>query len=84
LAAPIYHFGETGRGFEVRGGEWIRKLRNEHGLDTIVEHLRTIEGKAAAKALESRYIDAYEKAFGFKPGYIDGAGNFVPIQKTRH
>jgi hypothetical protein len=62
----IYHFGETGRGFETRGAEWVRKLRNEHGLDTVVEHLRTVEGKAAAKALETRYIETYEKVFGMK------------------
>jgi RHS repeat-associated protein len=80
----IYHFGETGRGFETRGTEWARKLQKEYGLDAIVEPLRTLEGKSAAKALESRYIKTYEKIFGFKPGYVDDVGNFIPIQKTRH
>lgn len=62
----------------------MRKLRNEHGLDTVVEPLRTVEGKAAAKALETRYIETYEKVFGIKPGYVDDAGNIIQIQKGRH
>ncbi len=48
---------------------------------TVVEHLRTVKGKADAKALESRYIKTYEKIHGFKPGYVDEEGNFIPIQK---
>jgi len=80
----VYHFGQTGRGAEVRGGEWIRKLRKEYGLDTFVVPLRTVEGKAAARALETRYINTYDKVFGFKPGYVDDAGSFIPIQKTSH
>jgi RHS repeat-associated protein len=80
----IYHFGETGRGFEVRGQEWVRKLRNEYGLDTYVERLRTVEGKRAARALETRYITTYERIFGFRPGYVDDTGRFIRIQKTIH
>lgn len=80
----IYHFGETGRGFETRGAEWVRKLRKEHGLDPVVEHLRTVEGKSAGKKLETRYIESYEKVFGIKPGYVDDTGSFIQIQKGRH
>jgi len=80
----IYHFGETGRGFQKRGLEWVRKLRKEHGLDTIVEHLKTKEGKAAAKELETKYIKTYEKIFGFKPGYTNSTGEFIPVQKSVH
>ncbi len=68
----------------MRGQEWVRKLEREYGLDTIVQHLKTIDGKAAARALETKYIRTYEKTFGFKPGYVDEAGNFVQIQKTLH
>jgi hypothetical protein len=80
----IYHFGETGRGFEVRGREWIRHLQGEYGLNTYVEHLRTVEGKQAARALETRYIMTYEKVFGFRPGFVNDAGEFILIQKTIH
>jgi hypothetical protein len=80
----IYHFGETGRGFDVRGGYWIAKLKKEYKLDTVVEHLKTVEGKQAAKELESKYIQTYERIYGFKPGFEDANGNFVPIQKSAH
>lgn len=80
----ILHFGETGRGFEVRGAEWVRKLKKEYGIDAIIEHVRTVDGKAAAKTLETRYVMTYEKICGTKPGFIDDAGNFIQIQKTRH
>ena len=80
----IYHFGETGRGFETRGTEWVRALKEDYGLNTVVEYLRTVDGKAAAKALETRYIKTYEKAFGIKPGFIDANGNFIQIQKSLH
>ncbi len=81
----VYHFGETGRGWETRGREWQRKLAKEYGLETEVVPLRTgLPGKAAAKELETRYIETYEKAFGQKPFYVDENGQVVPIQKTRH
>lgn len=80
----VYHFGETGRGFEVRGAEWRRQLEKKHGLQTVVEHLATVEGKRAAKQLETRYINTYEKVYGFKPGFVDNSGEFIQIQKSRH
>jgi RHS repeat-associated protein len=80
----VYHFGETGRGWQVRGAEWVRKLKKEHGLDTIAELLRAGTGKTWAKALETRYIDTYTKAFGRSPHYVDPNGSVVIVQKTRH
>jgi RHS repeat-associated protein len=80
----IYHFGETGRGYQVRGAEWQRLLAEDHGLDTVVEHLRTVEGKAAARALETRYIRTYDKLFGHRPGFAGAEELFIEIQKTRH
>lgn len=80
----IYHFGETGRGYQVRGAEWARILDKQFGLKADVQLLRTVEGKAAAKALETRYIKTFEKAFGTKPGFMDESGVFIQIQKTRH
>ena len=68
----------------MRGSEWARKLKREQGLDIAVEHVRTVEGKAAAKKLEIRYIDIYEKLYRNRPGYVDDTGQFVPIQKSRH
>ena len=80
----IYHCGETGRGFEVRGAEWQRVFAEDYGLDTVFEHLRTVEGKAAARALETRYIRTYEKLFGHRPGFSGAEGAFVELQKTLH
>ena len=80
----VLHFGETGRGFRTRGLEWARILRERYGLETRVEHLKAVQGKGAARTLESRYIRTYEKLFGHKPGYVDPSGTFVPIQKTYH
>src|SRR5438552_11983749 len=71
----VYHFGETGRGWQTRGAEWRRKLAKEYSLETEVVPLRSgLLGKAAAKQLETRYIDTYEKAFGQKPFYINENG----------
>ena len=80
----ILHFGETGRGYKTRGNEWAKKLQEEYGLDVIVRRLRTVEGKGAAKALETRYIKTYEKMFGIRPGFVDENGIFHLIQKTHH
>ena len=81
----MYHFGETGRGWKTRGREWVKKLRDEYGLDTQVVELRSgLPGKAAAKELETRYITTYEKAFGRRPFYINEKGEVITIQKTRH
>lgn len=83
-AGQVLHFGETGRGWETRGNEWARYLRQKYGLESFAEPLRTVEGKAAGKTTETKYIDYYEKVFGKKPGFEDASGNWVKIQKTRH
>jgi hypothetical protein len=80
----ILHFGETGRGFETRGKEWKRMIKNVYGLRTNVEYLTTVEGKTAARILETRYINTYEKLFGRKPGFIDAEGKYTKIQRTEH
>jgi hypothetical protein len=80
----VLHFGETGRGYLTRGEEWRKKLNNEFGLDTYVELLKTVDGKRAAKVLETKYIKTYEKIFGNKPGFTDASGVFNQIQKTEH
>jgi len=59
-------------------------LEREYGLEVEVVWLRTVEGKEAAKVLETRFIQTYEKVFGFKPGFVDEAGNFIPVQKSNH
>ena len=83
-AGQVLHFGETGRGAQVRGAEWIKKLRVEQGIKAYMEELRTVEGKAAARPIESRYISTYEKVFGKRPGFEDADGNWVEIQKSYH
>jgi hypothetical protein len=80
----ILHFGETGRGYQIRGDEWSKHLKNEYGLETYVDLLKTVEGKRAAKVLETKYIKTYEKIFGHKPGFTDANGAFNQIQKTEH
>ena len=80
----IYHFGETGRGWETRGAEWIHRLRVEYGLQTRVEFLRAVEGEAPARSLETRYIKTYEKVFGIRPGYVTEEDVYVPIQRGYH
>jgi hypothetical protein len=67
-SGQVLHFGETGRGAMTRGAEWRRYFQGL-GIDTDVVPLRTVQGKAAARALETRYIDTYERMFGSKPQY---------------
>jgi RHS repeat-associated protein len=80
----VYHFGETGRGYETRGDEWAKIFKERYGLDVVVKKLKTVEGKEAAKVLETRYIKTYEKLFGHKPGFYDKNGQFVLTQKNYH
>ncbi|GAB7264989.1 hypothetical protein DZJ_15390 [Dickeya ananatis] len=46
-----------------------KKRFNGMGIKTYPKHLATVEGKAAAKALELRYITTYERIFGHMPPY---------------
>jgi len=79
----IYHFGETGRGWEIRGNEWVRQLKKEYGLDTEPFPVRTgLNGKKSAKELQTRLIKTYEKIFGKRPFFVDNDGNIILIQKT--
>ena len=64
----LLHFGETGRGTLTRQAEHIRNFAKE-GIDIDVQRLATVEGKAAAKALEKRYIKTYTKTFKKRPPY---------------
>jgi hypothetical protein len=62
----ILHFGETGRGYLTRFNEHLRTFA-KLGIQIRVEPLGTVEGKAAAKALELRYIETYTRFFGERP-----------------
>jgi hypothetical protein len=64
----VLHIGETGRGAMTRGIEWQRSFQRL-GIDTEIVSLRTVEGKAAAKALETRYIQTYNRIYGQRPQY---------------
>lgn len=64
----VLHIGETGRGVMTRFQEHVREFAKK-GIDIDVKPLRTVDGKAAAKQLENRYIKHYERALGYKPRY---------------
>ncbi|MDY0171115.1 MAG: polymorphic toxin-type HINT domain-containing protein, partial [Thermoguttaceae bacterium] len=64
----LLHFGQTGRG-AVRFYEQVRAFKSKYGREVVPRHLRTVEGKAAAKALETRYIKTYENIFGKLPPF---------------
>jgi hypothetical protein len=64
----VLHFGETGRGYLTRFAEHQRDVARL-GIDIDVELLSTVEGKAAAKALETRYITTYRRVFGSRPPF---------------
>lgn len=62
----LLHFGETGRGYLTRFAEHQRDYARL-GIDIEVDLLRTVEGKAAARAWETRYIDTFRRIFGQRP-----------------
>ena len=62
----LLHFGETGRGYLTRFAEYQRDYARL-GIDIEVDLLRTVEGKAAARAWETRYIDTFRRIFGQRP-----------------
>jgi len=64
----LLHFGETGRGFLERFKEQQGKFKRL-GFDIEVNLLETVDGKAAAKELEKRYIETYIKIFGQRPPF---------------
>jgi hypothetical protein len=65
-SGELLHFGETGRGFMTRFAEHQRAYATR-GMDIEVQLLRSVDGKGAARALESRYIDTYMRIFGKRP-----------------
>ncbi len=62
----LLHFGETGRGYLTRFAEHQRDYARL-GIDIEVDLLRTVDGKAAARSLETRYIDTFRGVFGRRP-----------------
>ena len=62
----LLHFGETGRGYLTRFAEHQRDYARL-GMDIEVDLLRTVDGKANARALETRYIDTFNRVFGQRP-----------------
>lgn len=64
----LLHFGETGRGYMTRFAEHQKRFE-ALGIDIYSSRLATVEGKAAARALELRYITTYERIFGKMPPY---------------
>lgn len=64
----VLRFGETGRGAAARGAEWRRHFQRL-GINTDVLPFGTVEGIAAARALETRYIQTYNRLYGSRPRY---------------
>jgi hypothetical protein len=64
----LLHFGETGRGYLTRFAEHQRFFA-KLGIDIDVELLDTVDGKVAAKLLETRYIETFERVFGSRPAF---------------
>ncbi|MFN7770826.1 MAG: polymorphic toxin-type HINT domain-containing protein [Planctomycetaceae bacterium] len=64
----LLHFGETGRGYVARSAGHQRDYA-KLGIDIDVDLLRSVEGKAAARLLEKRYIETYMRIFGQRPPY---------------
>ena len=62
----LLHFGETGRGYLTRFAEHQRDYARL-GVDIEVDLLRTVEGKAAARVWETKYIDTFRRVFGQRP-----------------
>jgi len=62
----LLHFGETGRSYVTRLAEHQRDYARQ-GIRLQIDLLDTVEGKAAARALESRYILTYTRVFGQRP-----------------
>jgi hypothetical protein len=52
----------------TRFAEHLRFFKRR-GIKVTVQKLRTVEGKAAARELETRYIETYARIFGRRPRY---------------
>lgn len=64
----LLHFGETGKGYLTRFAAHQREYA-KLGIDIDVDRLSTVEGKAAARAIESRYISTYIRVFDQRPRF---------------
>lgn len=65
----VLHIGETGRGYLTRGAEW-KRFFDKLGIKTQSPTLiGTVEGKMEALGLQTRYLDAFKKAFGKWPEF---------------
>ena len=64
----LLHFGETGRGIRNRFKEHRRDFA-KIGVEIDVDILATFDGKSAARALESRYIETYMRIFYKRPPF---------------
>jgi RHS repeat-associated protein len=67
-SGQVLRFGETGRDVSVRGSEW-RRFFARQGIDVDIQPLRTVEGKAAARQIETKYITTFERLFGHRPEF---------------
>jgi hypothetical protein len=64
----VLRFGETGRGLAARGSEW-RRFFGKRGIEIDIQPIGNAKGKAAARDMESRYIDAFARIYGHRPEY---------------
>ena len=63
------HIGETGRGENTRFAEHVRDFEDKYDNDIALRHITTVDGKAAAKNIETRLIKTHEKIFGERPPF---------------
>ena len=67
----VLRFGETGRDINTRLDEHVRKFKKDHNYTepVLIERLKTVEGKAAVKELETRYNKTYQKLYKKRPPF---------------
>ena len=63
----VLRFGESGRS-QSRASE-LRRGFSRQGIDIDIRTIRTVEGKAAARSLETRYIQTYRRVYGHRPPF---------------
>jgi hypothetical protein len=64
----VLRFGETGRKLAARSSEW-RRFFAKRGIEIDIQPVGTTDSKAAARKLETRYIDAFTRLFGIRPTF---------------
>ena len=67
----VLRFGETGRTLDVRLTEHIRKMKKDHNFneDVVIDKLKTVGSKGAARVIENKYIKTYEKLYKKRPPF---------------